>query len=169
MRTNWQTLANGRPSITCHENRLGLLEQTGVRQFFAIKGGVIQRIDRDGRLKEESASEKGAGMQDQEIREQLRQWRRDHPQATFDEIDAEVEHQYAMLEAEVVAELSAAGAVGVVATQEPKVVTCPQCQSPMHRRGQRTRQVPTRRGRPAALTRDYYVCPACGTGLFPPG
>ena len=104
-------------------------------------------------------------MQDPEIREQLRQWRREHPHATFDEIDAEVERRYAVIEAEVVAELSAAGGVGPA----PEVVRCPQCHTPMQRRGRRTRRVVTRRGIPAPLTRDAYVCPACGAGLFPPG
>jgi hypothetical protein len=103
-------------------------------------------------------------MEEQVIRDQLRAWRREHPHATFDEIDAEVARQYAQLHAEVVAELS---------TVEPsegggEALICALCQVPMQRRGQHTRAVPTRRGAAAQMTRAYYVCPACGAGLFPP-
>ena len=112
---------------------------------------------------------KGRGMQDQELREQLRQWRREHPQATFDEIDAEVVRRYAAVEAAVVAELSALGASTEGADPVVAAVRCPQCQTLMQRRGQRTRQALSRRGEAVPLTRDYYVCPACGAGLFPPG
>ena len=103
---------------------------------------------------------------EQEIREQLRQWRRAHPQATFDEIDAEVARQYARLHAAVVAELSLA-AEGATGAAEGADVLCPACQTPMQRRGQRRRRNATRRGVEAELARDYYVCPACGAGLFP--
>ena len=56
------------------------------------------------------ASESGRrrAMEEQAIREQLRVWRREHPHATFDEIDAEVARQYAQVHAQVVAELSGA-------------------------------------------------------------
>lgn len=118
---------------------------------------------------------KGQGMGEQEIREQLRQWRRAHPRATFDEIDAEVARQYAALHAEVVAELSGGSAataseelVGADGGASEGMVRCAQCQIPMQRRGPRRRRVLTRRGVEAELVRDYYVCPACGAGLFPP-
>ena len=102
-------------------------------------------------------------QEEQELREQVRQWRREHPQATFDEIDAEVARQYARLHAEVVAELSATGA-----TADGERIQCPVCQTAMQRRGERRRRIPTRRGVDAEVTRPYYVCPACGAGLFPP-
>lgn len=106
---------------------------------------------------------------EQEIREQLRQWRREHPRATFDEIDAEVARQYARVHAAVVAELSmAADPVDGVDAAVGTSIVCPECQAPMQRRGQRRRRMATRRGMEAEVVRDYYVCPACGAGLFPP-
>ena len=105
-------------------------------------------------------------MQERAIRERLRQWRREHPRATFDEIDAEVARQYAQVHAEVVAELSMAGAEASAAAQ---ATTCPACHHVLQRRGTRRRAVATRRGVLAEVERAYYVCPACGTGLFPPG
>lgn len=116
-------------------------------------------------------------MGEPEIREQLRQWRRAHPQATFDEIDAEVARQYAALHAEVVAELS--GTLPGAREGEPShetgcapeaeaPVRCAQCQTPMQRRGEHRRRIATRRGVDAEVARPYYVWPACGAGLFPP-
>jgi hypothetical protein len=107
-------------------------------------------------------------MAEETIREQLRQWRQAHPHATFDEIDAEVARQYAALHAEVVAELSTAAAAVAGDETGEGVVRCAQCQTPMQRRGARRRRIPTRRGVEAEVARTYYVCPACGAGLFPP-
>ena len=103
-------------------------------------------------------------QQEATIRERLRQWRREHPPATFDEIDAEVGRQYAAVQAEVVAELSMAAA-----EQDTVPPPCPACAQPMQRRGTRRRSVTTRHGVQAKMERTYYACPACGTGLFPPG
>lgn len=102
-----------------------------------------------------------------EIRERLRAWRQAHPLATFDEIDAAVAQAYAALHAEVVAELSGAATAQQAAVGRNRP-TCPQCQSALQRCGQRTRAVRTRRGVAVEVQRDYYVCPACGVGVFPP-
>jgi len=125
-------------------------------------------IDGSARLEERRpGQDRGEQMAEQEIRERLWQWRRAHPQATFDEIDAEVARQYAAEEAAMVAALSVGGTEA--AAGEQGMVVCPQCQTPMQHRGRRTRQALSRRGEAVPLTRDYYVCPACGAGLFPPG
>jgi hypothetical protein len=97
----------------------------------------------------------------------LRAWRQAHPQATFDEIDAEVQRHFAPVQAQVVAELSQAGQPGEAV--EAEVPRCPQCEQPMQAHGMRSRQVPTRQGQAITLRRAYYGCPACGAGLSPPG
>jgi uncharacterized protein with PIN domain len=51
---------------------------------------------------------------------------------------------------------------------EPNEVRCDQCNTPMHKRGNRTKQVITLRGE-IEVERQYYVCPHCGAGTFPPG
>jgi hypothetical protein len=107
-----------------------------------------------------------------EIMQRLVAWRQAHPQATFDEIDEEVFHQFAGLQAQVVAALSQPeqpppdGGSRAVDDDPP---VCPQCQSVLQRRGQRGRRVPTRQGQEVVLQRTYYACPACGAGRFPPG
>lgn len=47
-------------------------------------------------------------------------------------------------------------------------VMCDECQGRMQKRGKRKRQVVTKRGE-IELERQYYVCPQCGQGTFPPG
>ena len=51
---------------------------------------------------------------------------------------------------------------------EPEEVLCVQCQSAMHKRGKRKKRVVTLRGE-VEVERQYYVCPNCGAGSFPPG
>ena len=77
-------------------------------------------------------------MPEQELQEQLRTWRRAHPQATFDEIDAEVVRRYAAAEAAMVAELSALAPPPDGPESAPEAVHCPQCQA-LSRRGKPSR------------------------------
>lgn len=52
--------------------------------------------------------------------------------------------------------------------EEPWHVMCEACQVAMHKRGKRKKRVVTKRGE-IELERQYYVCPQCGRGFFPPG
>lgn len=54
-------------------------------------------------------------------------------------------------------------------TQQPEVeaVWCEGCQQKMHKRGKRKKRVETVRGE-IEIERQYYVCPQCGAGAFPP-
>jgi len=51
---------------------------------------------------------------------------------------------------------------------EPLEVICQTCQASMQMRGKRKKRVVTRRGE-IEVERQYYVCPECGAGSFPPG
>ena len=101
------------------------------------------------------------GTSAEEIRRNLREWRRQHPAASLSEIDAEVEWRYRELLTETVEELAS--------VDQCAEVVCSHCQEAMQRRGQHPRTVQGRGGKPITLRRTYYVCPVCGTGLFPPG
>jgi Zn finger protein HypA/HybF involved in hydrogenase expression len=52
--------------------------------------------------------------------------------------------------------------------EEPSRVMCEACQVAMHKRGKRKKRVVTKRGE-IEVERQYYVCPQCGCGVFPPG
>lgn len=51
---------------------------------------------------------------------------------------------------------------------EPTNVICMNCEIAMQKRGKRKKHVLTKRGE-IELERQYYVCPRCGHGAFPPG
>lgn len=124
----------------------------------------------------------GTGQEAVAMRVALEAWRAQHPQATFDEIEDEVYRQLAGLHAQWLGELApppggealapAAGASGVNDGRESAGETrrCEACGAVgLRPSGVRRRQVVTRMGATATLTRRYWVCPACGAGLFPPG
>lgn len=52
--------------------------------------------------------------------------------------------------------------------EEPSRVMCEACQVALHKRGKRKKRMVTKRGE-VELERQYYVCPQCGRGVFPPG
>jgi cytochrome c len=59
----------------------------------------------------------------------------------------------------------------LVASQQPPPgddVECQHCHARMSRRGKRKRHLVTVQGE-VQIERQYYVCPACRTGRFPPG
>lgn len=103
------------------------------------------------------------------VAEAVRAWRREHPTATFAEIEIAVEERLAAVRARLVAE--AAGTATEPGAAEGRVVPrppCPQCGQDLQRRGQRVRDVTIRGGETVRLARHYGCCLACGAGLFPP-
>jgi uncharacterized protein with PIN domain len=67
------------------------------------------------------------------------------------------------------AEKLAEAAVDRQATTAPLMVTCPQCERPMHQKKKRQRRRVESRLGAVALNRAYYYCDHCHVGLFPPG
>jgi YgiT-type zinc finger domain-containing protein len=99
-----------------------------------------------------------------QTREALRQWRVAHPRATFTEIEAAVDAELQRVRAQLMTE--AAGARAPRSDATPAV--CPTCGERLHARGTRSRTVTVAGEQAVTLRRAYLVCPACGTGLFPP-
>ena len=93
-------------------------------------------------------------------------WRRRHPQATWEELEAAVEAELAALRARVLQDTALASDAADLRTVRPP---CPRCGAPLQAAGPRTRRLTTDHDRPIELTRTYARCPACGGGLFPPG
>lgn len=99
----------------------------------------------------------------------LAEWRQQHPQATFREIEAALDERLVRLRAQLLQETALAAPATDWASHQPDPPTCPHCQLPLTARGQHPRHVVTQGGRDVALTRTYGTCPRCGSGLFPPG
>lgn len=97
----------------------------------------------------------------------LTEWRQQHPKATFREIEQETMRRMAGFQARLMSDLAQASEATTWTAET--VVMCPECGGEMHPTGQRTRHLQGSGGADIPLQRSYVVCPACGTGLFPPG
>lgn len=95
--------------------------------------------------------------------EELRSWREMHPEASFDEIAAQVTPQRRRLMGALLERLAVQHGDGRYAE-----AICPTCGEKMEASGQRSRQVAHPEGE-VELGRAYHHCPECGSGLFPPG
>jgi hypothetical protein len=101
----------------------------------------------------------------QAVEQEVAVWRRTHRRATLTEIEQEVERATRPLTRWLVEEL--AGEETAVLEERPN---CARCRTPMEHRGRKVREVVVaHHGQPVRLERAYFVCPACGAGLFPPG
>jgi predicted RNA-binding Zn-ribbon protein involved in translation (DUF1610 family) len=106
----------------------------------------------------------------EEVLTGMQEWRAAHPRATFAEIEGEVEAHLSRLRARLLEDAALASRAAEVAAQEgAERSVCPDCGQPLQARGRRTRTVTVRGDQAVHLARSYAVCPACGTGRFPPG
>ena len=98
-------------------------------------------------------------------------WRAEHPRASWREIEAALEERWravrAQLLKEVAEESPAATLRAAAGAGEP--ARCADCGAVLRDQGRRSRQVTTDGQHPLVLERGYGICPACGTGHFPPG
>jgi YgiT-type zinc finger domain-containing protein len=104
----------------------------------------------------------------QEVLTGMKEWRLQHPKATFREIEAAIDERLGRLRAKMLQDAALASAAADwadVAVEEQPL--CPQCGQPLEPRGQEERYLHVHGGREVALERSYGVCPACGAGFFP--
>lgn len=124
-----------------------------------IESGEIKRGAKMGR-----AEEKAAFLREAEaMYEELRVWRDAHPEASFDEMAAQVTPRRRELMGLVLQQMAVQQGDGRYAE-----ATCPECGAQMAASGRRKRAVVHAEGE-TAIERAYHHCAACGSGLFPPG
>jgi len=100
----------------------------------------------------------------------MTQWRKEHPHATWAEIEAAVDEQINQLRAQLIQELVQMGETEEWSQKpEEERATCATCGKPLVARGEQTRFIQTTGGEAVKLTRAYGTCPQCGVGFFPPG
>ena len=100
-----------------------------------------------------------------EMVDELREWRTQHSDASFDEIAAQVTQRRRALMGELLEALARQSGSGMV----PEGVACEQCGQVMAYKGEPVRQIEHYLEGETELKRAYYYCPACKAGLFPPG
>ena len=100
----------------------------------------------------------------------MSKWRKEHPKATWAEIEAAVDEQIHQVRAELIQDLVQMGERedwrDLPPQERPRCATCGE---PLSARGEQTRWIQTNGGQAVKLTRTYGTCPACGVGFFPPG
>jgi YgiT-type zinc finger domain-containing protein len=120
--------------------------------------------------REEGVFEQQWARLSEEVLSGMRDWRAQHPRATLQEIEAELDRRLSGVRArllEQIAQQSQATAWSG-GSLEREAPLCPQCGAALEPRGRKTRRLKTHGGQEVALHREYGVCPACGQGLFPP-
>lgn len=100
----------------------------------------------------------------------MKEWRLQHPKATFAEIEGALDTRLSGLRARMLQDVALASAAVSVRGARPEDRTeCPACGGRLAARGVAARRLTVGHDRTVTLPRAYAVCPACGTGLFPPG
>ncbi len=96
-------------------------------------------------------------------------WRTAHPTATFTEIEQVLDTHLARIRAELLDAVAHASPAadwrGLPPEQHP---VCPECGTHLQPRGTHRRRFRTQGNQQVTLERSYGICPACGTGVFPP-
>ncbi len=106
----------------------------------------------------------------QAVMHAMKEWRRQHPKATFHEIETALDVQLARLRAQMLQDTALTSPSAELPTMpESERPTCPACGVRLEAQGTQTRTLVTEHDQPIELARSYATCPQCGAGLFPPG
>jgi predicted RNA-binding Zn-ribbon protein involved in translation (DUF1610 family) len=99
----------------------------------------------------------------------MKEWRDQHPKATFNEIEAALDERLAKLRARMLQDAALASTASDWSQAAPEErPLCPLCGNRLVARGKKTRRLQTQGGKEITLTRSYGVCPTCARGFFPP-
>ena len=97
--------------------------------------------------------------------ENVEEWRRQHPKATFLEITTAVDEQLSRVRAQMLEDV----AMKSEAAQAGIETECPKCGQKVRTEGRHKRKLLTEHDESVEFTRSYARCPNCGERFFPPG
>ncbi len=119
------------------------------------------------RQRSEQIQQVSAGLRDVLL---ITQWRKEHPKATWAEIEAAIDEQINQLRAQLLQDVVQMGETEEWSQKsEEERPRCARCGKPLWARGKQTRWVQTNGREAVKLTRMYGACPQCEVGFFPPG
>src|SRR5881227_2519309 len=144
----------------------------GAFHFFAPRGKVVEyrkndqerggsmKAKKNKRQRSEQMQQVSAGLRDVLG---MTQWRKEHPHATWAEIEAAVDERINQLRAQLLQDMVQMGE-SEQWKQKPEAERprCATCGKPLVARGEQTRYLQTTGGEAVKLTRTYGTCPACG-------
>lgn len=100
----------------------------------------------------------------------FREWRVQHPRATFTEIEQALDARWARARARILADAALASAARDLGrVPDPERPGCPDCGGRLVLAGAEERTLTTTYEQPIRLRRSATVCTACGRRVFPPG
>jgi len=100
----------------------------------------------------------------------MRQWRKEHPKASWQEIETAVDERMNQLRAQLIKDVVQMGDTEEWSQKpEEERPRCATCGKGLVARGAQARWIQTTGGEAIKLTRTYGTCPQCGVGFFPPG
>ena len=100
----------------------------------------------------------------------MREWRLAHPHATLTEMEAAIDERWASVRVRLLEDVAMASAAADLSTAPPSErAACPTCGQALHAHGREERRLTILGDQTLTLQRTRAVCPACGTGVFPPG
>jgi hypothetical protein len=98
----------------------------------------------------------------------ITQWRKEHPKATWAEIEAAIDEQINQVRAQLIQDGVQMGeSEDWSEMPEEERPRCATCGKPWWTRGKQTRYLQTNGGEAVKLTRTYGLCPQCEVGFFP--
>jgi hypothetical protein len=105
-----------------------------------------------------------------EVLHAMKEWRGQHPKATFQEIESSLDRELARLRAQMLKDLALSSPRADLPTMRAaERPLCPACGVLLEAQGDHTRTLVTEHDQSIELSRSYAMCPQCGAGLFPPG
>lgn len=116
------------------------------------------------RIEEEREKETGIQEAMGEILNEVKTWKREHPQASFSELEEQVLKTRKRFGEEMMREL-------LEGRDEARPVPgprCPECGEEMHYKGEKKRRVVSSIGE-TQVNRGNYYCSKCRRSVFPPG
>jgi hypothetical protein len=104
-----------------------------------------------------------------EVMSGMKDWRAQHPKATFREIEAALDERLGRLRARMLEDALLVSRAADWEATGPEPPVCPQCGAVLQPRSRERRTLTTHYDQALELERRYGVCPRCEAGLFPPG
>lgn len=98
----------------------------------------------------------------------MKEWRLQHPRATLTEIESALDERLAYVRARMLQDVALASQAAQWTNNSQPPPKCTQCGAQLASSGTRKRRLHTQGRQEITLERSYGICPACGSGIFPP-